>query len=199
MPNGEMRIAASLADYYHMNEEQKALYFTRVQRGEKAFYAIDDFLRWNMEGNIEAFTPEKKTPSQLGKLSQDRRDTLYGIFVELLDRTRSFPHDVNEIAAEMVMRVEGFLQYNTLEDQQVETCKYCPQRRNIFGGKHSGLCTSCAAKEIDEEEEKPVCYLTGGEPGGNCDCYECGIANEKRTGISPEQASNREDERRMSR
>lgn len=127
-------------------------------------------------------------------LTQEQRDTLHGIFVELLDKPRSFPHDTNEIAAEMTMRVEGFMQYNAMDQK----CTYCDNRRNIFGGKHSGLCVSCAAKEV-EEEENPRCYLSGGEAGGNCDCYQCGKANERRTGISPEQASNMEDERRAGR
>ena len=28
-----------------------------------------------------------------------------------------------------------------------------------------------------KKADKPVCYLTGGEPGGRCDCYACGVAN----------------------
>ena len=47
--------------------------------------------------------------------TQDQRDQLYYIFIEILTKPREFPHGVNQIAAEMMVRIDGFMQYQELE------------------------------------------------------------------------------------
>lgn len=49
--------------------------------------------------------------------SQEQRDILHNIFVELLKTPRELPHDIDQIAAQMVIRTEGFWQYQILSDE----------------------------------------------------------------------------------
>ena len=60
-------------------------------------------------------------------------------------------------------------------------CKNCIVTEETTGdkiGTHIQLCSECSAASV--VQESAVCYLTGGEPGGRCDCYACGIANARK-------------------